>query len=151
MKIKFLLLITLVLVSFSCSDDDDDSNNEPEQLFGCTDDNALNFNFQADSDDGNCMYSRMTFYAKFNIFQSVPITQIDITIDGEYIGSINGGFIWPNGPGNCSATGTVGYQFLNGANVDWNATIYLANGQFISTSGTKFPNSIECLKVNVTI
>ena len=148
MKSK-LFLVLICLATLYCCDSEDDS--EPDPVLGCTDDKALNYSFSNDTDDGSCIYSTVTYYAKFNLFQNIPITRIDISIDGVFIGSINNGFIWSNGPGNCSSTGTVQYQFLDGSSVDWNATLYLANGQQFSTSGTRTPNSLECIKINVTI
>lgn len=105
----------------------------------------------ADSDDGSCIYSDLTLYSRFNFFQNIPIVNIEITINGQYVGNIPNGFIWPNGPGNCSSTGTIQYQFQSSEAIDWNATIFLANGQTISTSGTKSPNRFsECIAVSVT-
>ncbi len=145
---KPLILILSILIT-CCSSDDDNSESDP--IYGCTDEKSLTFDSMADTDDDSCIYSDLTLYARYNFFQNIPITNIDISIDGEYIGSIANGFIWPNGPGNCSSTGTVQYQFQNSESIDWNATIFLANGQTISSSGTKSPNrSIECIKISVT-
>ena len=55
------------------------------------------------------------------------------------------------GPGNCSASGTVKYSFPDGKSIDWNTTVYLANGATIFDSGSVSPSrSLECIKVNVT-
>lgn len=143
MKTKLIILAGMLLF-FSCEEN-------KENMLGCTDNSSLNYSSLADSDDGSCTYSKATFYAKYSTFLGIPITRIDITINGESIGSINGGFTWPNGPGNCSSTGTVSYQFTNSNTVDWNATIYLANGNLLSSSGIKSPSRFsECLKINVT-
>lgn len=93
---------------------------------GCTDSKALNYDFSAKNNDGSCRYSKATFYAQFGFYQGVPINQIELKVDGSTIGSI--ATVYPNGPGNCNATGTVGYQFLNGNPIDWNTTVLLANG-----------------------
>ncbi|GAA4277733.1 hypothetical protein [Aquimarina mytili] len=155
MKKSFIFFLTLLTISIiSCSSDDDDGNTpvlSEEQVSGCNDSNALNFNSNADENDGSCTYSKITFYARFNSFNGIPITKIEILVNGEIIGSINNGFIWTNAPGNCSATGTVSYKFSDGNTIDWNTNMFLANGQLISSSGTKSPNkSSECIKINVT-
>lgn len=157
MKTFFTLLLALSFISLTCiscfgSDDEDPIFEEPDPVLGCLEENALNFNSQADTDDGSCRYSKATFYARFNLFNGVPIVNIDISLNGEAIGSIPNGFIWPNGPGNCSSSGTVPYQFQDASVVDWNATLFLSNGQTISTGGTRAANSsAECIKINVTI
>lgn len=146
MKPKFLTILFLIVVSCSKSEDV-----TPEPVYGCLDKESLNFNQLADTSDNSCKYSKITFYAKYNLFQNIPINKIDITINGEFIGSITNGFIWPNGPGNCSSTGTVQFEFTNPNSIDWNATLFLANGQTLSTGGSKSPNRFsECIKTNVT-
>lgn len=139
----------------ACSNDDDNDTPllppTPETILGCTDNNALNFESSANKEDGSCQYSKVTFFARFNAFNSVPIIKIEILVDGEIIGSIDNGFIWPNAPGNCSANGTVTYTFPNRNSIDWNTNMFLASGQLLSTSGTRKPSkSIECIKINVT-
>jgi len=155
MKTHFKILLSLTLLLLLCSScckTDDEGLVIPDPVLGCLDINALNYNSLADTEDGSCRYSVATFYAKFNFFQGIPIVNIDVTINGEFIGSISDGFIWPNGPGNCSSQGTVPYQFLDSTPVDWNATLFLANGQSFSTGGIRTPSSsIECIKINVTI
>lgn len=145
------MLFIGVLLFISCGDDDDNNVMEEAAIRGCTDEASLNYDFEAEEEDGSCAYSKATFYARFNLFQNIPIVKIDIFIDGDLAGTIPDGFIWPNGPGNCSAAGTVSYQFTDSNTVDWNAIIYLANDATISSSGTQSPiGSIDCLKTNVT-
>ena len=116
---------------------------------GCTDLHALNYEYSAEVDNGTCYYSSTTFYAKYGYYSGIPINQIDIAVDGSAIGSINS--VYPSGPGNCSATGTVTYEHYDGDNHDWNSTVYLANGAVVYGSGTvKSSSSIDCKKMNVT-
>ena len=116
---------------------------------GCTDSKALNYDVSADKSDGSCRYSTATFYASAGFFNGVPINRIDLSIEGSGAGTINA--VYPAGPGNCSAPGTVIYQFENGSTVDWNSVVYLSNGQTLLGSGTASPSSFnECVKINVT-
>ncbi|MFM7710101.1 MAG: hypothetical protein ACKO5C_04235 [Ferruginibacter sp.] len=116
---------------------------------GCTDPKALNYKVTADKNDGSCQFSTATFYASAGFFNGVPINRIDLSIEGSGVGTIN--TIYPAGPGNCSAPGTVIYQFENSSTVDWNTVVYLNNGQTLFGSGTASPSSINaCVKVNVT-
>ena len=117
---------------------------------GCTDPNALNTDFTADEDDGSCIYSRVGFYASAGFFNGIAISRVDVSINGNNIGTTSGIF-YPGGPGNCSAPGTVPYQFENGRSVDWNATVFLVSGATIFTSGQVSPSSVsECIRVNMT-
>lgn len=152
MKKIFIFFLTLLSISIiACNTDDDTPNPVAEEVLGCDDSNALNYNSNVDKNDGSCTYSKVTFYARFNTINSIPITKIEILVNGEMIGSINNGFVWPNSPGNCSATGTVSYNFSSNSSIDWNTNMFLASGQLFSTSGTKSPNkSSECIKINVT-
>jgi hypothetical protein len=116
---------------------------------GCTDTKALNVDVLAVVDDGTCTYSRVAFYASAGFFNGIPVTKIDVNVNGNFIGAIN--TVYPNGPGNCSASGTVQYQFQNGRKVDWNTTVYLSNGATLVGSGEVSPSSVsDCIKVNVT-
>lgn len=143
MKYLPYLLFFLFLGFSSCCDLADTN--------GCTDARALNYDAGATNNDNSCNYSKATFYARFNIYSGVPIVKIDVSVDGAFTGSIFNGAIWPAGPGNCSAAGTVGYQFNSSDSVDWNAEIYLANGVVLLASGSTSPNSFsECIQINVT-
>ncbi len=146
-KVLIFIIIT-TLISCTCDDDIVIVENPVE---GCTDPLSITYNVNAENDNGSCEYSNLTFYAKYSFFQNVPIVKIDIDINGEIIGSINDGFVWPNGPGNCNANGTVAHQFVNSDKVDWNALIYLSNGVNVSSSGEIEPNRFsDCIKINVT-
>lgn len=122
-----------------------------EKKKGCTDANALNRDYDAIVNDGSCRFSNVTFYANAGFFNGIPITKIDVTVNGNGVGSILGGSYYPSGPGNCVAQGTVAYQFINGNKIDWNTTVYLASGATLFGSGQVLPSSVsDCIKVNVT-
>lgn len=139
-RLNYLLIIFLLLGSSSC---------DWFTTKGCTDSTALNRDFSADKDDGSCRYSRVTFYAQYPAYSGIPINRIEVSVNGNSIGAINA--IYPNGPGNCSAQGTVSYLFTNGASADWNTVVFLANGGTVLGSGSISPSSVsECIRVNVT-
>lgn len=140
---NFLYLFTFSIVFFCVST----SCNKKK---GCTDDKALNKNYEASVNDGSCRYSNVTFYASAGFYSGIPITKIDVTVGGNAIGSIPGTY-YPSGPGNCSAQGTISFQFDNSNKIDWNTTVYLASGATIFGSGQVSPSSVsDCIKVNVT-
>jgi hypothetical protein len=115
---------------------------------GCTDPNSLDYDAIAEEDDGSCTYSKGVFYARFLAFNGIPVEKIEVSIDGEFSGIVQGN--WPNGPGNCSAQNTVHYQFTSGRTIDWNSKIFLANGNVLAQSGTAKPSRIsECIKIAV--
>lgn len=117
---------------------------------GCTDAKALNTDFSAEKNDGSCEYSKVGFYASEGFFSGIPIVKVDVSVDGNNIVTTNGTF-YQNGPGNCSASGTIAYQFESGNSVDWNATVFLLSGATIFTSGQISPSSVhECIRVNMT-
>lgn len=145
MKTTFikLLLFSITIILYSCEC-------EEEPIKGCTNSKAINKDINAEVDDGSCVYSSVAFYSSASFFNGIPISKVDLNINGNHIGSTNGTF-YPNGPGNCSAPGTVPFKFSNSNSVDWNATVFLANGATIITSGTASPNSIyDCIKINLT-
>ena len=145
MRYLSILFIFLFLDFSSCLTGDNDNMN------GCTDSNALNYDSGATSDNNSCNYSKVAFFAQYGSYLSVPIIKIDITVDGQLIGSINNGAFWPSGPGNCSAAGTVPYQFNSSQSIDWNASIILANGAVLLSSGVQSPSRFsECIRINVT-
>lgn len=141
-KIAFLIITILSFGLNSC-----EKCEKTER--GCTDSNALNHNFEAEENDGSCTYSMVTFYAKYGYFGAIPIQKIEVSVDGNDIGSITS--TYPNGPGNCSATGTLRFEFQSDRTIDWNSTVYLANGAIVYGSGNTSPNRYqECIKVNIT-
>ena len=136
-----------------------DSNHRPTDAFrsrsvlkplrGSTDNLALNYDFLTDENDGSCQYSKATFFAKYPAFNGVPIISIAVIVNGSEIGTITQ--FYPNSPGNCSASGTVFYQFESGNRVDWNTVVHLETGAIITGSGEVAPSSFsQCIKVNVT-
>lgn len=141
---KILMVIGILVMAFwGCKKE------EEEVKKGCTDPNALNRDYTAEVNDGSCVYSNVTFYASAGLFNGIPVTRIDVAINGDNIGTIQ--TTYPNAPGNCSAQGTVSYRFQNGDKVDWNTTVYLASGATLFGSGQVSPSSVsDCIKVNVT-
>jgi hypothetical protein len=133
-----LLLVFIGLAGSSCT-----------RKKGCMDTKALSYNSDAKKDNGSCTYSKVTFYAKYGYYNTIPITQVTINVKGNTLGNLSA--VYPNGPGNCSAPGTLVYQFQDGQPADWNSTVKLANGATLFGSGTISPNRYEeCIKVNVT-
>ncbi len=140
MKRNFSLVLVLFALFFQC---------EKDPIPGCTDSQALNKDFGADENDGSCQYSEVTFYARYAFFNGIPITKIELSVDGSEVGNISANY--PNGPGNCAALGTVKYSFTNSDSIDWNSTVFLANGTSIFDSGNVLPStSLGCIKVNIT-
>ena len=114
---------------------------------GCTDPKALNNDKHAKKDDGSCTYSAVTFYAKFGVADGVQ--HVFLTIDGQKVGSI-AGVNYPDGPDDCSAKGTISYQFKNNRPIKWRAEI-ITIGETLNASGTVEPSpEAACIKVNVT-
>ena len=56
---------------------------------GCTDMTALNYNSSAEDNDGSCTFSQMTFFARYGFYNGIPITSIDVTVNGNAAGTIN--------------------------------------------------------------
>jgi len=111
--------------------------------------NALNYNAGAEESDGSCQFSKATFFARYGYYNGIPITSIDVSVDGNMIGTINS--VYPNAPGNCGAQGTVMYIFVKSSSVDWNTVVHLINGATIYGSGTASPiGGVDCVKINVT-
>jgi len=144
MKIKYLtiaiVLFAATIIFTSC-----------EKKRGCTKSNALNFDSDACDDDGSCNFSTVTFYANAGFFNGIAIARVDVSVEGNAIGSTQGIYYPGGAPGNCSANGTVSYQFESGDKIDWNAVVYLVNGATLFESGQVSPSRYsECIKVNMT-
>jgi len=111
---------------------------ESEPVRGCTDGSALNYDSNAEEDDQSCRYSKVVFYSAVDA--GAPVS---VNLNGSPIGSITA--IYPQGPGNCSAPGTISHQLRDSQVHDWDAT----NGVFLAT-GTVQANSLqECIRVRV--
>jgi len=52
---KFIYLLLTISLIYNCSSDDDNTSNT--QVSGCTDPQATNYNANANSDNGTCLYS----------------------------------------------------------------------------------------------
>jgi hypothetical protein len=147
-RVKAITVISLFIFSAifltSCLDE------KKQKILGCTDFDSLSYNSDATIDDGSCTYSSVTFYARWNNFNYVPITRIEVLVNGEYMDTIPA-IYYLNGPENCDAQGTVKYEFQNEERVNWSAIVYLADGAIVHNSGRVRPSSFaRCMKINVT-
>ena len=81
---KILLLSILTIFLYSCSD----SRSE-----GCIEPAAINYESFADYDDGSCYYSSdVVFYedvAAAVYFDLLDVEWLDLTVEGEYIGTLD--------------------------------------------------------------
>jgi hypothetical protein len=112
----------------------------------CRDSSATNSAFfsSGPADNSLCVYSKVVFYTSSGYYVSGTINKIEIYINQMYIGDVTS--IYASAPGNCSASGTVIYQFMDKNSVDWEAKIFFSNGQFVYTNGTVSPSSTaSCL------
>jgi hypothetical protein len=148
MKHAFFLLALISTLAVSCTKETDGTPPPAPEISGCTDSRAINYNPSATKDNGTCRYSDVTFYGAYGSYAGVPIMNVAVSVAGNPLGNL--GIIYPSGPGNCSAPGTLSYSFQNGQPVDWNGTITLANGAVLFSSGTVTPSGLNCIKVNVT-
>jgi hypothetical protein len=116
----------------------------------CRDTSATNsafFTFGL-SDNSKCIYSKVAFYNSKGSINNSSVSKVDLFINQSYIGEITQ--IYPNGIGNCTATGTVSYLFTNGHSVDWEAKYTLLNGNIVYTNGTVSPDSsLTCMSQDV--
>lgn len=126
---KILLFSTLVLSLLSCKG-------------RCEDPKALNYDWKLFSrkDNSLCEFSKGIFY----VSGPANYPPLSLYVDGNYVGNIS--MVYPNGPGNCSASGCPTYQFTSGESVDWEVRDAVGN----VVSGTLSPNSASsCIKVRV--
>ena len=126
---KIVILSTLILLLYA-------TGCKP----GCTDVAALNHEFDAEKEDGSCIYSNAVFFGTTPA-RCPPVT---VQVDGNSIGTIEA--FYPNGPGNCSVPGVARFEFQSGESVDWVATDACGN----IASGVARPSSTqECIRVRV--
>ncbi|MFM7594833.1 MAG: hypothetical protein ACKO4Y_01500 [Flavobacteriales bacterium] len=111
----------------------------------CRDASATNAAFfsSGPSENSLCVYSKVVFYTTSGYYLNDPINKIEIYINQVYIGDVTS--VYASSPGNCSASGTVSYQFVDKNPVDWEAKIILTNGQIYYTNGILSPSSSSCL------
>ena len=111
----------------------------------CRDSSATNSAFfsSGPSDNSLCVYSKVVFYTSSGYYMNTTINKIEIYINQVYIGDVTS--VYANPPGNCSASGTISYQFLDKNPVDWEAKIIFINGQIAYTNGILSPSSNSCI------
>ena len=116
---------------------------------GCTDVGALNYDAQADVDDGACRFSTVAFYASANAYNLIPIRSIRVWVDGIALGRLEG--VYPSGLRRCAAPGTIAHEFQRAGTVDWDAIVTLASNARLVTSGMVGSSSgARCITVDVT-
>lgn len=123
MKNLFLILTVASLVITSCSKDKE----------GCNDRRASNYDEKVIVDNGTCIYTSVTFYADSSEYNGKTISNIQVTVDGDIVGSFNGHFT--NGNQVCGATNTAVYNTTGETSVVWSAVIYQNGGTSVTTSG----------------
>lgn len=111
----------------------------------CRDSSATNSAFfsSGPSDNSLCVYSKVVFYTSSGYYLNYPINKIEIYINQVYVGDVT--TVYASAPGNCTASGTFAYQFLDKNQIDWEAKIILTNGQITYTNGVLNPSSNSCI------
>jgi hypothetical protein len=120
---RVLFILTLALVVTSCSKDKE----------GCNDRRASNYDENVVIDDGSCIFTTVTFYADSSQVNGIPISSIDVTVNGAIIGSFNGFF--NDGSQVCGATNTAVFPTNGESLVAWKATIYQLGGTYVENEG----------------
>ncbi len=139
-KFVFISILLLVLLNSAC------------MRKKCRDTTATNsalFTFGS-KDNSKCVYSKIAFFNSKQFINNSAVTKIELFINQTYIGEITQVYI--NGIGNCTATGTVSYQFLSGKSIDWEAKFTLVNGTVFYSNGTVSPDSsLTCMSQDVSL
>jgi len=141
MKKLILILSMFLFFSTSC---------KKEVIKGCTDNNAINYVSNAEEDNGTCTYTKAVFYSRFQgytlDYYSYEINNVELSINGEYIGLIT--YYYPNGISDYYAPGTIMHQ-MNGDKIYWTSKVNLIGHTPITFSGSITPSSSEFVKINV--
>lgn len=119
MKLKLIIKFSLLLIPILESCDK-----------GCTDENALNYEALVSENNSTCKYSKVGFYTSqktvsINYNEQISWDYIELYVNKELKGVITTSH--ELGVGNCSVTGIVSYEFLNGNSIDWEAKFYSKN------------------------
>jgi len=122
---KVLVILTLAtLVIASCSKDKE----------GCNDRRASNYDENVVVDDGSCIFTKVSFYADSSEINGIPISEIEVTVNGAIIGTFNGYHL--TGTDVCNATNTAVFETNGETSVDWSATVYQFGGTTVALSGS---------------
>ena len=109
----------------------------PDPVRGCTESRALNYDSDADEDDGSCSFSKVIFH------KTLLGPPIEITVDGTVVGIITATGV----PGNCSAPGNALYELADGDAHDWNGVS--ADGLSIFSGIVQASRTKACVMVRV--
>jgi len=151
-RMKKLILFVLILFGISFT------SCEKWEKEGCTNPLSLNFDYSAEQDNGTCEYSTLVFYSE-KTFRYDSIDYVNITINDINLGTIHSNNVdslnelYDDGSyvNNCLAFGTKNYHFNDSYLINWNATIYLTNGDIKHNSGQLEPNPhYNCIKIDVS-
>jgi len=146
---KKILLFSISLITLiSC---------ETTQIEGCTDSNAINYNYQADINNNTCDYTAdILFYMNVDaaiFFSDNNVQKLTFHIDGNQIGSQynDGGFYYSNGVPSCFdnlfTTGSVYWSQISYNSIYWEAID--ENGDiWYDNNSTLVAN--ECLAMELT-
>jgi hypothetical protein len=141
MRILSFILIILSIGLFSCK----------KPVTGCTDENALNWNWKAEENDGTCTYEvKGVFYHKAPFSQNLideGKTQINYYVDGELIGSKLPNSHWTYIP-DCGNTEAIGFSRNIGTSLSatYNYILRDENG-FSLDQGNITINGGECAAI----
>ena len=136
---KLILIVFMLPLMFSCS----------KTFHGCADHLAINFNEDAEKDDGSCIYGSVTFFADSSQYPASQVTSITVTVDNKTVDSFNtfyNGFY-----GSCGSGGTVSYDFGDAGQIFWSTRTEMINGTYQIRNGTVTPDGTECILVNSQI